>query len=190
MTVSLDSSPAVTSPDLAAAVDRRLLAPAASIGVELPFVGVSDVPRQPVLAYAGDRPWYFCDHIDDPTVRQFGGRVPVPEANHRHLVALQVVGVHADLIWLAHELPDGWREGEELPDLIPADVRPVVRPGTMTIGGQRQTIQVVRRMVEGTFGGLRAFSRSLENLDPIVLAGITDATGEQVAWAELTRWAW
>jgi hypothetical protein len=183
-------APSAVSTELAASVEQQLLTPAASIGVEPPLVGVSDVPRQPVLAYAGDRPWYFCNHVDDPTARQFGGRVPVPDANHRHLVALRGAGVHADLIWLAHELPDGWHEGEALPNLVPADIRPVVRPGTMTIGGQRQTIQVVRRMVEGTFGGLRALSRSLENLDPIVLAGITDATGEQVAWAELTRWTW
>jgi hypothetical protein len=178
------------STELEPLVEQRLLEPAVSIGIELPVIGVSDVPRQPVLAYASDRPWYFCDYIEDPTARQFGGRIPVPEAEHRRLVKLRDAGVHADLIWLAHELPPNWREGEELPDLVPSHVRPVVRPGTITVGGQRRSVQIVRRLAESTVGGLRALSRSLENLDPVVLAGVTDSEGGHVCWAELARWWW
>jgi hypothetical protein len=189
MATQLDA-PSAVSTELAASVEQRLLTPAASIGTELPVIGVSEVPHQPVLAYAGDRPWYFCDYIEDPTARQFGGYIPVPEVEHRRLVKLRDAGVHADLVWLAHEVPATWHEGEELLDLVPPDVRPVVRPGTVTVGGQQRAVQVVRRMAEGAFGGLRTLAANLERLDPIVLAGVIDSTGEQAAWVELCRWSW
>lgn len=171
-------------------VEQRLLAPAASIGIELPVIGASDVPRQPVLAYAGDRPWLFTDWIEDPTAHQFGGYIPVPKPEHRRLVELRDADVQPDLIWLAHELPPDWREGEELPDLVPSYVRPVVRLSTIRVGGQRRAVQIVRRMAESTVGGLRALSRGLENLDPIVLAGVVDLEGDHVCWVELARWTW
>ncbi|MEX2448115.1 MAG: hypothetical protein WD404_05150 [Solirubrobacterales bacterium] len=178
------------STELAGLVEQRLLTPAASIGIELPVIGVSEVPDRPVLAYAGDRPWYFCDHIEDPTARRLDGYIPVPEAEHQRLVFLRDAGVRPDLVWLGHELPPDWREDEELPDLVPPDVRPVVRPGTLTVGGQQRAVQVVRGVVDGTLGRLRAFGSALERLDPIVLGGVTDADGEQVAWVELARWTW
>ncbi len=192
MTV-LEASPPLVSTELEPLVERQLLAPAASIGIDLPVVGVSEVPRQPVLTYAGNRPWYFCNYIEDPTARQFGGYIPVPEAEHVRLTAQLDAGVRPNVVWLAHEVPATWREGQELPNLVPPDVRPVVRPGAVTVSGQRLSVQVVRRAVDfatGVAANRPRVINELRHLDPIVLGGVTDAAGEYAAWVELARWDW
>ncbi len=167
-------------------LERLLLTPARMAGIELPIIGVSVRPREPMVLMNGDRPWYFSSYVDDPTAREFGGFIPVPEVYHRRLVALVDAGVFADEVWIAHELPPGWREGSELPRLVPSDVR----PSTVYVDGHRQAVQVFRRSGSAVASGLAGLRRMARELDPIVIAGVVDPSGQYVAWVELARWTW
>ena len=174
------------SESLEAPLEQLMLSPARSIGISLPIVGVSDRPREPVILMDGERPWYFSSYVDDPTARRFGGFIPVPELEHRKLVELVAAGVFADEVWVGHELPIGWREGTELPNLVPSDVR----PSSVYIDGRPQAVQVVRRGARQLGASLAALGRALPELDPVVIAGVLDPTGSYIAWVELARWTW
>jgi hypothetical protein len=108
------------SPELAERTEARMLAPARQRGYELRLVGASVLPQQQVIARSQWGTWLFVDHARDPTAREYGGRIPIPREQRAKLSDLAQAGVRPDLVWLAHELPASWKEGEAISQLVPA----------------------------------------------------------------------
>jgi hypothetical protein len=135
--------------------------------------------------------WLFVSHHDDPTAKNYGGKIPVPTAERQRLAALKDAGVRPDLIWLAHELPVGWDETQELPNLVPAP--PHLRKHdealtrairiTATAAGVLAGTAIAAPLAIGAIGiaGM---------LDPIVLGGVKHPNLPVVQWAVLAQWTW
>ena len=181
------------SSELAERTEARMLAPARQRGYELRLVGATVLPQRQVIARSQWGTWLFVDHAKDPTARQYGGKIPVPREQRAKLSDLAQAGVRPDLVWLAHELPASWTEGEAIPQLVPApahlrekDQRLVLRLRTVSDAALKAAGMTLR------FAGTAASSLTVlgAGLDPIVLGGIKHPRYPVVEWAVLAQWEW
>jgi uncharacterized protein YjeT (DUF2065 family) len=181
------------SSELSERTEARVLAPARQRGYELRLVGGTVLPQRQVIARSQWGTWLFVDHAEDPTAREYGGKIPIPLVQHARLSDLAQAGVRPDVVWLAHELPAGWEEGEAIPQLVPA-------PAHLREKDQR-LVQRLRALSDATLkaagmtlavAGAAASSLTVlgAGLDPIVLGGIKHPQYPVVEWVVLAQWEW
>ena len=182
---------------LAERAEARMLAPARQRGYELRLVGATVLPQRQVIARSEWGTWMFVDHVEDPTAHEYGGKIPIPAAEHAKLTDLAQAGVRPDLLWMGHQLPEEWRKGDAIPQLVPA-------PAHLREKDER----LVRRLTTGTKLFLGASGALLTaaaaplalaglagaavgaGLDPIVLGGVRHPDAPVVQWALLAQWEW
>ncbi|HYJ00354.1 MAG TPA: hypothetical protein VEX36_11860 [Thermoleophilaceae bacterium] len=175
--------------------EQRMVAPARRRGIELRLVGATVLPQQQVIVRTDRGAWLFVDHVEDPTGDGYGGGIPVPERERAKLVELDRAGVRPDLLWLVHELPSSWREGDPIPQLVPTprhlrekDQRLAQRLRFATkllVKGAGATVAAATAPIIAAGAAVAAVG-----LDPIVLGGVRHPDMPVVQWALLAQWDW
>lgn len=171
--------------------ERRMLSPARDRGYELRLLGATVLPQRRVIVRSRWGTWMFVDHLEDPTAELYAGRIPVPAEQHARLLELERVGVDPDVVWLGHELPERWREGDPVPVPAPAHIREKDQrlTGRLTFASRVFLLGAV-----ATLGLAAAPLAALATLgagaDPIVLGGVRHPDAPVVQWALLAQWEW
>ena len=178
---------------LAQLADRQMVAPARTIGVNLPVAGVTALPPQrPVVARAQSGAlWSFADHRLDPTAQGRNAKIPVPEKQHAQLTALHAAGVRPDVVWLAHQLPEGWQSGDAVPVPAPARLRERDWRLARRLGRGTRLLRGGARVAAAGLGVAAALGSALgTGLDPVVLGGVVDEEAQAAMWVILAQWDW
>lgn len=174
---------------LAELTERRILNPARRAGHELTVIGPSRLPRREhVIVRTPKGPWLLVDHRDDPTTDPYRGKLPIPKDILTTLTKLDDAGACPDHIWIGHELPKQWKEGDNLTNLIPPPARLRQRDELLT-KTIRTTLHLTGKAL--TAAAVAALSPlALIGTDPVLLGGVQHPTEPVVVWVELARWAW
>jgi hypothetical protein len=183
--------PAAIQPALLERAEHRMLSPARRAGYELSLVGATVLPQRQVITRTQWGTWLFVDHVEDPTAQQYKGKIPIPAAQHEKLVRLDQFGVSPDVVWLGHQQPTGWEEGD--PVVVPP-------PRQLRENDQRLTLQLQKTtslFLKGAAGLMTAAAAPLAltaavgaGLDPIVLGGVRHQEYPVVQWVLLAQWEW
>ncbi len=177
-------------PRLRERAERQMLSPARERGYELRLLGATVLPQRQVIVRSQWGTWMFVDHLEDPTAELYAGHIPIPAEQHARLVELDRAGVDPDVVWLGHELPEHWREGEPVPVPAPAHIREKDQRLIERLGF------ATKLFLTGAAGtlGLAAAPLALAALgagaDPIVLGGVVAPDAPVVQWALLAQWEW
>ncbi len=188
---------ASVSRELADRAEMRMLSPARQRGYELRLVGATVLPRRQVIARSEWGTWLFVDHVEDPTAYEYDGKIPIPATEHAKLTDLAQAGVRPDLLWIAHQLPAEWKEGDAIPQLVPA-------PAHLREKDERlvRRLTTASKLFLGACGALLAAAAAPlafaavpaaaigAGLDPIVLGGVRHPEVPAVQWALLAQWQW
>lgn len=176
---------------LIALADERMVQPAREAGYELRLIGATVLPQRQVIARTASGVWYLSDQADDPTAHEYDGRIPVPERQAQHLLELSHAGVKPELIWIAHQLPDNYRDGDPLPPLVPA-------PPHLREKDERLKLflaNALRWLLKAMGFTLGAAMSPLAlmagiGLDPVILGGVRHPKYPVVTWCVLAQWEW
>jgi len=181
----------------------RVQDPAATIGRDLRFVGVTDPITKPELVRSEEfGAWYFVDGFDDPTIEMFGGQ-PIPDKIRRDLRNLANTGIQLDRIWIGHEVPPDWRDGAPRPQLVPdqpkirgadeilmkvshAVVRGAAATGRGVVKGTALTVAGAGLVAGSAF----AAGGAVAGLDPVLLGGVDHPSVPATGWVLLAQWDW
>ncbi|MBJ7469801.1 MAG: hypothetical protein JHD16_00795 [Solirubrobacteraceae bacterium] len=176
-----------------------VLSPARERGIELRPVGLTSLPDREVVVRTEHGTWLFADHVRDPTARRrLGwrrGRIPVPDEPLAQLHALHDAGVRPDLVWLGHELPGTWKEGDSVPVPTPRALR---ESDERLARRLRLTTRILARGAALTVAAGAALPAAAllpvaalgAGLDPIVLGGVCHPATPVVSWTLLAQWDW
>jgi hypothetical protein len=169
-----------------------MLSPARERGYDLRLVGATVLPQKQVIARTDWGTWLFVDHVEDPTARQYRGKIPVPTDQLGRLRDLELAGVSPDLVWLGHQQPDTWQEGDPVDVPAPKHLREkderLTRSLTVAtqlfLRGVMATVSLAAAplAVVGALAGA--------GLDPIVLGGVRHPDAPVVQWVLLAQWEW
>jgi hypothetical protein len=197
---SLLPAPRLTTdlqPKLVELAERRMLSPAREVGYDLRLVGATVLPQRQVIARTQWGKWLFVSHFDDPTAKDYGGKIPIPAEQFKRLEELHRAGVRPDLVWLGHQLPDGWQEGEAVPVPAPAHLREKDKRLTQQLSfSTRLFVKGAAGLLAGAaLAPLAAGAAVLgaaagAGLDPIVLGGVQHPEAPVVQWVLLAQWEW
>jgi hypothetical protein len=182
-------------PRLNELAERKMLSPAREAGYELRLVGATVLPQRQVIARTKYGAWLFVNHADDPTANRYKGNVPVPAEQHERLAELDRVGVCPDLLWLGHELPATWQEGDLVPVPAPRHLREKdhrltqrLKTGTeLFLKGAGATLTVAATAPIALGAAVLAAGAGL---DPIILGGAEHPDYPVVQWVLLAQWEW
>jgi hypothetical protein len=194
MSTTTKPTPAIAvsaSATLAERAVNRMLSPAARAGLGLTVAGTTVLPREREICRSEHGDWLFVSYQDDPTAKYYGGKIPVPTAERQRLAALKDAGVRPDLIWLAHELPVGWDETQQLPNLVP--VPPHLRRHDEALTRTLRNTAMAAGLLAATAiaAPLAIGAVAIAGmLDPIVLGGVKHPNLPVVQWAVLAQWTW
>lgn len=178
-------------PRLMELAEQRMLSPAREHGYELRLLGATLLPQRQVIARTSQGAWLFVDHVEDPTAEQYDGKIPIPAEQHARLRALEAATVRPDVVWLGHQLPATWHEGDPIPQLVPP-------PRHLREKDERLT-QRLRVATELFLKGAAALlstpfvvagAIAEAGLDPIVLGGVRHPKASVVQWVLLAQWKW
>jgi hypothetical protein len=184
--------------ELTELVEQRMLAPARKAGYELRLVGATVLPQQQTITRTQHGTWAFVDHLEDPTAAEYNGEIPVPEDQIPWLIELGRRGVKPQFIWIGHQLPDSYRDGEPLPQLVP-DPRPLRELD------ERLTLQLAKALRVYLKGVLILLGMAASaplvvvggaatavgvGLDPIIFGGVKHPQLPVVMWCALAQWDW
>ena len=183
-------------------VEARVLEPGLRAGYELQLAGATVLPQRQQIVQTKYGKWMFVNHVADPTarrgavdvIRRKRAKIPIPPAELDRLQALERAGVHVDLVWLGHQLPDTWEEGQMVPVTTPKHLR-------------EKDQRLKQRLMTGTELWLKAATATLAGAfalpaigaagllagvgtDPIVLGGIKHPDYPVVHWVLLAQWEW
>ncbi len=169
-------------------VDERMVIPAREAGYELALVGATVLPTEQTIAKTDRGTWLFVDHVDDPTSREYRGRLPIPAEPLAHLAELHRAGVRPQFAWIGHELPTGYKEGEPVPRLVPP-------PRQLREKDERLTLRLgsIAKVWATTLAGLvvaPAAALGAIGTDPIIFGGVRHPDQPVVAWCVLCSWDW
>lgn len=190
-------------------LEERLLRPARAANQDVEVIGTSEAPEGEFLWQAPtERWWVFNDHRDDPTVAQYGG-VVVPADVKERLLRLLAEGFAPDLILIGHEMPDRWKPGDPVPELVPVSTPTLPAAGAATpVLPRLVTSQTSRDVGVGALkvgkaaflGGLAlgvltgqvvaAVAAAAAQLDPVIVAGVRAPGASYATWVEVARWEW
>jgi hypothetical protein len=185
--------------DLSAPLWSRVMAPAASIGADVPFLGILPIPDRPYVQRTNAGSFFFVSsYLDDPGLRR-DGRIAIPKDHLLRLQQLRTAGVSVDEIWIGHQLPESWREGDAVPTLVPspplyreldASMGHVIATGVAALGqairvGATTLLSVAGAVATGVAGSVASVGT-----DPIILGGIRHPEHRSAAWVLLAKWDW
>jgi hypothetical protein len=160
-------------------VEHRMLAPARRAGYGLRLVGATVLPQRQRITRTQWGTWEFVDHVDDPTAEQYGGRIPIPADQITRLAELYQAGVNPQFVWLGHQLPDNYQEGDplvpELREMREKDER------------LRLWFASLTNLAKGTAASIAAAGAGL---DPIIFGGVQHPELPIVGWCVLAQWDW
>jgi hypothetical protein len=122
------------------------------------------------------------DHLDDPTANGYRGRIPIPKEQLAQLTEIYREGAHADIVFIGHQLPDSYRDGDPLPPLVPD-------PPDIRKKDERLRLRLAKAgdLFKGAAASLTAVG---VGLDPIVLGGVKHPELPVVGWCVLAQWEW
>ena len=205
MTTQLDTISAAAStepigPKLGEQLERQVLAPARSIGADLPLVAVTD-PLPSVETRRSPRgTWWLAATFEaNPVAFSNGGVTKAPPQVIEHLRALQAAGVDFDYVYVLDELPGTWTPGTP--------------PPAMRLAGPDSSSAAIVKAQESAFAagaaGLRAAAKAAGIVargaiaagavagaavagavayDPVILGGVQDPESDRIAWFSLAAW--
>jgi hypothetical protein len=173
--------------------EHRMLSPARRAGYELLSVGVTGLPEHEVKVQTQWGTWLFVNHLEDPTAKEYKNEIPVPDDQKDRLFELSRHGVKPDLAWIAHQLPDSYKDGDPL----------VPPPRELREKDERLKLRLIRTMriyLKGVFtilAGVAAAPLTVVGgvvagvgLDPIILGGVKHPELPIVKWCVLAQWEW
>jgi hypothetical protein len=181
---------------LVALAERQMLAPARLAGYELRLVGATVLPQKQTIARTQRGTWLFVNHLEDPTADQYRGRIPIPRDQMLRLATLDRYGVQPQHVWVGHELPPTWKEGDSASPSVPP-------PSEMREKDEHLRLRLhvlsklYLRLIGGIIGGAAALPIAAgaalvggAGLDPIVFGGVQHPELPFVQWAVLAQWTW
>jgi hypothetical protein len=189
------------APRLSADLESRLieraecqvLSPARERGYELLLLGATVLPQRQVIARTEHGTWLFVDHLDDPTAREYDGKIPIPAAEHAQLTDLHEAGVRPDLVWLGHELPQAWEDGDAIPQLVPVPAHLRERDQRLVrwlTEGSKLFLRASAALTAAALSPLAIAAAAGSGLDPLVLGGVRHPELPVVQWVLLAQWEW
>jgi hypothetical protein len=184
------------TPALKRQLERRILAPARSIGEELSLVAITEPPPPVSIMHPPQGgTWIAARHDHDP-VAEARGALHAPEAEIERLTKLHEAGVAPDVILVGHQLPDRWQPGDPVPAAyLPAEVATVDRLLATQATAAGIGFDFLRTLA-GIGVGLGAVTaagigRAVDaavSLDPFLLGGIHDPKTGLIGWVFLGGW--
>lgn len=180
------------TPAWAAEVERRALAPARTIGVDLPVVAVTDPPTAPIEIRRSPRGtwWVATDADADPVALTNDGVMEAPPDVIARLRALRSAGVDFASIWIAHEWPADWQPGTPPPKMQiagPAASAPIVSAQQATFDVGKKLLAAAAGLAEKTAGAASAMAAAVA-YDPVILGAVQDPQSDRIAWVVLAAW--
>jgi hypothetical protein len=171
----------------------RVLEPARSVGLELVPTAPTVLPVRREVCWTDSGAWLLVDPWNDPTSRNEDRKIPIPRDAHTRLSTLADAGVEPDLIWLGHQLPSTWKDGDPIPDLVPvpAHLRRIDEMLLAPVHAAKELADSIEIAGRGLPGAVAAIAEVVEfELDPVVLGGVTHPALPVVQWAVLAAWTW
>jgi hypothetical protein len=162
--------------------EHRMLTPARRAGYELQLVGATVLPQRQTISRTQWGTWLFVDHTEDPTAEEYGGQVPIPTDQLAHLSMLDQHGVQPDLAWIIHQLPATYKDGDPLPQLVPA-------PRHLREKDERLSLWLAK-IIKRVKGAAKNLAEAGAGLDPVVLGGVKHPELPVVQWCVLAQWEW
>lgn len=183
---------------MSALAESHMLAPARRAGIELPLLGITHPPvHEQVQTLPNGSTWVFANHVDDPTAREYRGRIPIPRAQLARLSQIRDAGVRPQHVWIAHEQPPGYPVGGSTQPLVPTprelrekDERLMLALGAATrlfAKGAGYTLAAAAAAPAMALGAVAALGAGL---DPVVLGGVKHPDYPLFAWCVLAQWEW
>ncbi len=175
--------------------EHRILTPARSAGVELQFIGISHPPVHEQEYKLDSGIWKFVDHVDDPTAREFRGRIPVPVEQIARLKYLGSIGVCPQHIWIGHQMPPDYQPDDPPPRLVPPPRELREKDERLRLG----LAAALRLFIKGaglTLGaaavvpGMAVSAVASVGLDPVIFGGVEHPELPLFAWCALAQWEW
>jgi hypothetical protein len=173
---------------LSTLAEERLLEPAREAGYELALLGATVLPQKQTIAKTEKGTWLFVDHLEDPTAKEYGGRLPIPAEPLAYLAELDRKRVFPQLIWMGHDLGSDYKDGDPIPKLVPP-------PPHLRDKDERLKDRLTRAS-ELFIAGVRTMfvapHAALDQIgvDPIVFGGVRHPRLPIVAWCALCAWEW
>lgn len=206
-TISAAVPPMSIGPRLGEQLERQVLAPARSIGVDLPLVAVTD-PLPPVEVKRSPRGtwWVAATFEANPAALANGGVTKAPPQVIEELRRLRTAGVAIDYVYVLDELPGTWMPGTPPPPMRLAGAESA---GVATVKTQEAIfaagLEGLRAVVKGAGAAARgaiaagamagaaaavagAVVAGTIAYDPVVLGGVKDSESDRIAWFSLAAW--
>lgn len=175
--------------------DQRVLSPARAAGYELHLVGATVYPQRQTVARTSRGTWLFVDHWVDPTADEDGDlQVPPEQLEQMHELDRLIA---PDLLFIGHQLPNSYREGDPIPQLVPPPRHLRERDERLTQRLRRGTElflkgsgAVLTLAAAAPIMAVGAIASLGAGLDPIIFAGVVHPEYPAVQWVVLVHWVW
>jgi hypothetical protein len=184
------------TPALERQLERRVLAPARSIGENLPLVAITEPPPPVSIMHPPQGGTWIAAYHDSDPVALARGALHAPEAEIRRLEQLHKAGVEPDAILVGHQLPGRWQPGDPVPAAyLPAEMATVDRllaTQAAAVGSGLDFLRTLAGIGVGlgtaTAAGVGRVADAAAALDPFILGGVHDPGTGLVAWTLLGAW--
>jgi hypothetical protein len=184
----LSASPRL-DPAFARLMERCVLAPARSIGEELPVIAVTEPPA-PVTVWHPPQgnTWIAARHDADPMTLGRGAMY-APKREIGRMKRMGRAGVTFDVVLVGHEIPGRWYPGDPVPKAYEAGSPAAV---DRVVATQRAVFDVasglLRAAARGAGVATAGVLQAMVSVDPLVLGGLRDPHSGQIAWVYLSGW--
>lgn len=184
------------TPALERQLERRVLAPARSIGEDLSLVAITEAPPPVSIMHPPQGgTWIAARHDHDP-VAMARGALHAPEAEIERLTRLHEAGMRPDVILVGHQLPGRWQPGDPVPPAyLPGETSTVNR----VLAAQSSAVAFGLGLVQAAAGigvglgqaaaaGVARLGESAAALDPFILGGTREPQTDLIGWVFLGGW--
>jgi len=184
------------TPALERQLERRVLAPARSIGENLALVAITEPPPPVSILHPPQGGTWVAARYDHDPVALARGALHAPEAEIERLTRLHKAGVEPDTILVGHQLPGRWQPGDPVSAAyLPAEVATVDRLLATQAAAVNAGMDFLRTLAgigaglgAATVAGVGQLADAAVLLDPFVLGGINEPKTGLVGWVFLGGW--